>query len=165
MFSRTKGEQSKLQVRWLLRRDMDEVLSIERSSFECPWTEEEFRHCLRQSDCIGMVAEIDYEIVGFMIYGLRQSLLRILNVAVSPGMRRHGVGQQMVQRLIDKLAQQRRREIVLEVREPNLDAQLFFANSGFRAQSVLRNHYNDTDEDAYHMVYKLKTFLRAESAG
>ena len=147
------------QIRWLIRRDMDEVLEIERSSFEFPWTEEEFLTCLRQRNCIGTVAELDHEIVGFMIYELHQSMLRILNFSVSPTCRRRGVGQQMVQRLIDKLSQQRRREIVLEVRETNLDAQLFFANSGFKALSVLRNHYDDTCEDAYYMRYSLRASI------
>ena len=90
-----------------------------------------------------------------MIYELHQSMLRILNFSVSPNIRRQGIGTQMVQRLVDKLSQQRRREIVLEVRETNLNAQLFFANSGFRALSVLRNHYDDTMEDAYYMRYSL----------
>lgn len=157
--SKATDDQAELrtQIRWLIRRDMDEVLSIERGSFEFPWTEEEFLSCLRQRNCIGTVAELDHEIVGFMIYELHQSMLRILNFAVLPSARRKGVGRQMVQRLIDKLSQQRRREIVLEVRETNLSAQLFFAGCGFRALSVLRNHYDDTLEDAYYMRYSLKS--------
>ena len=144
------------QIRWLIRRDMDEVLGIERGSFEFPWTEEEFLCCLRQRNCIGTVAELDHEIVGFMIDELHQSMLRILNFAVAPKYRRQGVGRQMVQRLVDKLSQQRRREIVLEVRETNLSAQLFFSSCEFRALSVLRNHYDDTLEDAYYMRYSLR---------
>ena len=93
--------------------------------------------------------------VGFIIYELHKSLLRILNFAVAPDVRRNGIGKQMVQRLIDKLSQQRRNEIVLEVRETNVPAQLFFASSGFRAVTVLRGHYNDTSEDAYYMRYCL----------
>ena len=50
---------------------------------------------------------------------------------------------------------QRRREIVLEVRETNVPAQLFFSNNGFRAVTVLRKHYDDTCEDAYYMRYCL----------
>ncbi|MCA9065459.1 MAG: ribosomal protein S18-alanine N-acetyltransferase, partial [Planctomycetaceae bacterium] len=146
---------SRTQIRWLIRRDMDEVLSIERSSFQTAWTEEEFLCCLRQRNCIGTVAELDHKIVGFMIYELHKSMLRILNFAVATDFRRHGIGRQMVQRLVDKLSQQRRREIVLEVRETNLPAQLFFANSGFRAVTVLRNHFDDTCEDAYYMRYCL----------
>ncbi len=150
------GSGSSVLIRWLIRRDMDEVLAIERGSFEYPWTEEEFLCCLRQRNCIGTVAERDHRIVGFMIYELHQSMLRILNFAVSPDHRREGIGRQMVQRLIDKLSQQRRREIVLEVRETNLAAQLFFGACRFRALSVLRNHYDDTLEDAYYMRYSLR---------
>ena len=151
----TDDQALQVQIRWLIRRDMSEVLEIERSSFEYAWTEEEFLCCLRQRNCIGMVAEHEHEIVGFMVYELHKSKLRILNFAVAGSARRHRVGTQMVGRLIDKLSQQRRREIVLEVRETNLDAQLFFRSQGFRALSVLRGHYDDTAEDAYYMQFAL----------
>lgn len=147
--------EAQVQIRWLIRRDMPEVLAIERESFEFAWTEEDFLCCLRQRNCIGMVAEEDDEIVGFMIYELHKSKLRILNFAVAREYRRRHVGQQMVQRLIDKLSQQRRKEIILEVRESNLAAQLFFRSQNFRAVQVLRNHYDDTTEDAYYMRYRL----------
>jgi [ribosomal protein S18]-alanine N-acetyltransferase len=146
----------KVQIRWLIRRDMAEVLEIERSSFEFAWTEEDFLCCLRQRNCIGMVAEHDQRIVGFMIYELHKSSLHILNFAVAPDVRRLNVGGQMVDKLVDKLSQQRREEIVLEVRETNLSAQLFYRNCGFRAVCVLRNHYDDTAEDAYVMRYVLR---------
>lgn len=148
-------QQVRVQIRWLIRRDMPEVLEIERESFEFAWTEEEFLCCLRQRNCIGMVAELDHQIVGFMIYELHKSRLRILNFAVAPSARRLNVGSQMVGRLIDKLSQQRRKEIILEVRETNVPAQLFFKDKGFVAVSVLRNHYDDTAEDAYYMCYRL----------
>ena len=45
------------QIRWMIRRDMPEVLDIEQQSFEFAWTEEDFLCCLRQRNCIGMVAE------------------------------------------------------------------------------------------------------------
>jgi len=146
------------QIRWLIRRDMDEVLAIERGSFQYPWTEEEFLCCLRQRNSIGTVAESGGKLAivhGFMIYELSKHTLRILNFAVSPDARRRGVGSQMVQRLIDKLAQQRRTTINLEVRETNVAAQLFFSKRGFRAVSVLKNYYDDTDEDAYLMQYRI----------
>lgn len=145
-----------VQIRWLIRRDMPEVLEIEKTSFEFPWTEEDFLCCLRQRNCIGMVAEHDHRIVGFMIYELHKSKLHILNFAVAGDARRHGVGNQMVLRLIDKLSQQRREEIALEVRERNLDAQLFFKTQGFRAVSVLRQHYDDTEEDAYILQFRMQ---------
>ena len=144
-----------VQIRWLIRRDMADVLAIEAASFEYAWTEEDFLCCLRQRNCIGMVAERGGKIVGFMIYELHKAKLRLLNFAVAPAMRRQHVASQMIRRLVDKLSQQRRREIVLEVRETNLPAQKFFQKQGFLALGVLRDRYDDTTEDAYLMRYLL----------
>ncbi len=149
----------KVAIRWLIRRDMAEVLDIERTCFEHTWTEEDYLCCLRQRNCIGMVAESDHQIVGVMIYELHKSRLRILNFAVPPWCQRLGVGTQMVRRLVDKLSWQRRQEILLELRESNLAAQLFFRSQGFRAIAVLRRHYDDTAEDAYVMRYQPERFL------
>lgn len=144
-----------VQIRWLIRRDMPEVLDIEQESFEFAWTEEDFLCCLRQRNCIGMVAEHNHRIVGFMIYELHRDKLQILNFAVGSSYRRRSVGQQMVLRLVDRLSQQRRKEICLEVRERNLPAQQFFKSQEFKAVDVLRGHYDDTSEDAYLMRYSL----------
>ena len=143
-----------VHIRWMIRRDMTEVLNIESSSFEFPWSEEDFIRCLRQRNCIGMVAEQDERVVGFMIYELHKSRLHIINFSVHQDFRRRGIGTQMTDKLIGKLSHQRRDRISLEVRETNLSAQLFFRAGGFRAVSVLRDFYEDTTEDAYMMQYQ-----------
>lgn len=143
-----------VHIRWMIRRDMPEVLAIETSSFEFPWSEDDFIRCLRQRNCIGMVAEQDERVLGFMIYELHKSRLHIINFAVHEGHRRRGVGTQMCNKLVGKLSHQRRDRISLEVRETNLAAQVFFRNGGFRAVSVLRDFYEDTTEDAYMMQYQ-----------
>lgn len=143
-----------VHIRWMIRRDMPEVLYIEDRSFEFSWSEEDFIRCLRQRNCIGMIAEHNERVVGFMIYELHRNRLHVLNFAVHPDFRRRGVGTQMVRKLISKLSPQRRSRIMLEVRETNLDAQLFFRELGFRAVSLLRDFYEDTTEDAYLMQYR-----------
>jgi ribosomal-protein-alanine N-acetyltransferase len=150
-----RSDQPKLRVhiRWMIRRDMPEVLAIEQASFEFPWFEEEFVRCLRQRNCIGMVAEHAERVVGFMIYELHKTRLHILNFSVASDVRRRGVGRQMIDKLLGKLSSQRRTRITLEVRETNLAAQLFFRASGFRATSVLHEFYDDSPEDAYLMQY------------
>ena len=146
----------RVHIRWMIRRDMPEVLAAEEESFEFPWSEEEFLRCLRQRNCIGMVAEHDERVVGFMIYELNKTRIHVLNFAVARDFRRLGVGRQMISKLIAKLSSQRRTRVTLEVRERNLPAQLFFRSSGFRAVSVLRNFYQDTPEDAYLMQYRYR---------
>ena len=154
--SSDQRQQTRLHIRWMIRRDMADVLEIENENFEFPWSEDEFIRCLRQRNCIGMVADQDDEVVGFMVYELHKTRLHVLNFAVSRGHCRKGIGRRMVQKLVGKLSQQRRTRLVLEVRETNLAAQLFFRSLGFRAVNVLKDYYDDTTEDAYVMQYRYR---------
>ncbi|MEK6234481.1 MAG: GNAT family N-acetyltransferase, partial [Planctomycetales bacterium] len=92
-------------------------------------------------------------IVGFMIYELQKTRLHLLNFAVQSKQRRRRVGSQMIEKLTGKLSPHRRNQILLEVRETNLPAQLFFRAVGFSAMGVLRDFYDDSTEDAYEMKY------------
>ena len=149
----TSQAQVRVHIRWMIRRDMPEVLAIEHAGFEFPWCEEEFLRVLRQRNCIGMVAELGERVVGFMIYELHKNKLNILDFAVHPEFRRQGVASQMVGKLVGKLSSHRRTRIVLHVRETNLPAQVFFRAQGFKAIEVVREHFQDTTEDAYLMNY------------
>lgn len=145
----------KYHFRWMIRRDMPEVLAIEQSVFAAPWLENDFLERLRQRNCIGMVAEHDDQIVGFMLYELHRNHLRLLEFAVHPNRQRDGVGSAMADKLKSKLSNHRRVKIVEHVRETNLDAQRFFRSMGFKAVKIEREAFEDTGEDAYVMEYRI----------
>ena len=155
----TEADRLRIQLRWMIRRDMPEVLAIEQEAFEFPWSDEDFTRCLRQRNCIGMVAEVGDSVVAFMIYELHRTRLHVLNFAVRRSHRRVGIGTQMMGKLFAKLSVERRDRILLEVRERNLPAQVFFRSLGYRAITVLKDFYEDSTEDAY-----LMQFLSAEAA-
>jgi len=146
-----------VHIRWMIRRDMPEVVRIEKRSSGFPWWEEDFICYLRQRNCIGMVAEYENQILGFMVYQLYRTRIDISKLAVHPMWRHLGVGSQMISRLLDKLSLQRRSQITINVRETNLAAQWFLYENGFRAISVLRNFYEDSLEDAYFMRLNMGT--------
>lgn len=154
-------QEVRVHIRWMIRRDMPEVLTIEAANFEFPWSEEEFIRCLRQRNCIGMVAEYEGRVVGFMVYELQKTRIHLMNLAVAAGYQRRGIGSHMLGKLISKLSNQRRNRIILAVRETNLGAQLFFRANGFRAVSILHGFYEDTPEDAYLMQYRYRPERRA----
>lgn len=154
---------SRVHLRWMIRSDLPEVVSIEAGSFEFPWPEEDFIRCLRQRNCLGYVAEFGGRVRGFMVYQIFKNRLHVLNFAVHPDYRRMLVGAALVGKLKSKLSTTRRR-LMLEVRETNLGAQMFFAAQGFRAISVLRDFYDDTPEDAYLFQYRLPV-AREQPAG
>ena len=144
----------RVYIRWLVSRDMEEVLEIERESFEFPWTREDYTRCLRSRNCIGMVAEYNEQVVGYMIYELGKNKIQLLNLATAEPFRRCGVATQMIAKLTGKLSLQRRNRITFEIRETNLPAQLFFRSTGFRATQVLKNYYEEMQEDAYFMQFR-----------
>lgn len=142
---------SEYDIRWMIRRDMVSVLDIEERCFENAWTGDSFIRCLRQRTCIGMVAKLGDKVVGFMIYELHRKAYFVINFAVHPEFQRKGVGKAMVDKLFSKLSESRRSRILLEVREVNLNAQLFFKSQGFIAVGIVKDSFDDTDEDAYLM--------------
>lgn len=144
----------RVHIRWMIRRDMADVLRIERAAFEFPWREDDFIRCLRQRNCIGFVATIGDDVVGFMVYELQKKSLHVLNFAVDPDYRGVRVGSQMVEKLVGRLTPHKWNRITLDVRETNLPAQKFFASHGFRAVKVLRDYYDDADEDAYLFEFR-----------
>ena len=150
-----------VNIRWMIRRDMPEVMAIEFASFEWWWSESDFINCLRTRNCIGLVAEYNEKVIGYMVYELHKRRYHVLNFAVHPEYRRKGIGKAMVADIQRKLwsdsnvacVERRRTAILLEVRERNLDAQLFWRQCGFRYVRTLRGFYDDTSEDAYQMAH------------
>lgn len=155
MEATTKPQQQlDVQIRWMIRRDMPEVLAIEQDCFQFPWSEEVFLVFLKQRNCIGMIAEHKGRVVGYMVYELHRDLLQLVNFAVSPAYHREGVGSQLIEKLKGKLSQQRRRKIADHVRETNLPMQLFLKSQGFSCRAVEREAFDGIGEDAYVFVFK-----------
>ena len=144
----------KIYIRHFVRADTPSLLAIERESFDNPWRESDFRLVMSQRNCIGMAAECQNKIVGYFAYEhLHGKKIRLLNIAVSPIMRRGGIGRLMIDKLKEKLGVSVKK-LIAEVRESNLAAQIFLRSCGFRAVNVLVDYWEDTDEDAYLFLYR-----------
>ena len=155
LMSLFQGKEVQVQVRWMVRRDFAQVLAIEQACFEFPWTEEEFLQCLQQRNCLGMVAEYEGRIVGFVIYETPKSRIFVTNIATDPEFQRHGIARQMIQKLVAKMIYQRRQKIAIEIRETNIPALLCFRALGFRTALIRKNFYDNQSEDAYVLQYRL----------
>jgi len=143
--SRSKCEPVSVHIRWMIRRDMEEVMAID-ASVGLEWDEQDFIRCLRQRNCIGMVAEIDEKVVGHMIYELHKSRLHVLNFGVAAESQARTIGTQMIDKLKGKLSKERRNRITFEIDETNIGAQLFLSRLGFFASEV--------DEGDYKFVFR-----------
>jgi len=155
--SETPRREPPSDTRCLLRRlaptDLPALLAIERQSFEYPWSADDFRRALAHCRVRGLAAIRGNRFVGYLIYAIRRSDLRLLSMAVAPAARGRGVGRRLAMALLDRLRAHGRRRVSLLVRDRNLPAQLFFRGLRFRAVKVLRQ-YLDNGEDAYLMRYQ-----------
>ena len=151
----------RVHIRWMIRRDMAEVLDIEQLCFPDPYTEDEFVHFLRARNCIGMVCDCEIagveRVLGFMVYDLHKTRIKLIDFAVLPSFQRMGIGRQMVEKLKGKLgAPKGRSSIEVLISENNLDGQLFFKRMGFRCTDIVRGAYDSTDADGYKFIYRVK---------
>jgi len=148
---------AQLNIRWAIRKDMEAVMQIENDCFPIPWSDADFHRALCRREIIGLVAEIEECVVGFVIYEFRADRLIVLNFAVRPDCQRRGIGTALVNKLKSKLRPERRKRITLHARESNIIAQKFFSSQGFRALGVKRDLYQctETNEDAYLFQYRL----------
>ncbi|MEK7664148.1 MAG: GNAT family N-acetyltransferase [Patescibacteria group bacterium] len=119
-------ECTRVHIRWLIRRDMPEVLAIEQASFQEPWTEEEFLYYMRQRNTIGMVADLSEKVVALFTYELHEKHICLINLAVHPNYRNQGIGRQCMARLQSKISPERRTKIVALVPKSHEKLRSFF---------------------------------------
>ena len=130
---------SDLHIRWHIRRDLPEMLAIDAASYRKAWTEERFLACMRKRNCISMTAEVRSTVVGFMTYELEADRFVLIRLAVDPAWRFHGIGGEMVSKLVSKLGRPRREEVDAFVSERNVAGHLFLASHGFQCVGSQRS--------------------------
>ena len=142
-----------LNIRWMIKRDTPEVLDIEAEGFGSDaMSEKELVNLLRMRNAIGMVIEDDNEIVGYMIYMLEKTSIRLERIAVK--YEREGIGTALIERLKRKIGNERQRiRLVAIIPETYLGAQLFARAMGFRCNRVSRcvflDYFGEPTIDGY----------------
>jgi len=148
---------NKASPRLVLRSDLHGIAEVEQTCFSSPWTSEDFAKCLDRKHCNGLVIEVDNKIIAFLIYEVRRRSIQLINLGVRPDVRRKGLGSKLIKKLISYMVDSDCSKLRVEMRETNLDAQLFLNSLGFKATAVVRGHFTDTGEDMYQMSFDLSS--------
>lgn len=135
-------------IRLMTRADLPAVLAIERSVFTVPWTPVTFRTLMRQAGARLWVAERDGEVIGYAAVWAVLDQAELGNVAVAPEHRRRGVASTLVTTVLRWLEERRVREVFLEVRASNREAQRLYERHGFRPVGRRKGYYSRPREDA-----------------
>ena len=145
-------------------KDFPQMMEIERSSFDVPWTEAELVRVLytRNVSCV-LLKSVTFlrqdSVLGYVFYRTERKRLDVWNLAVRLDCRRSGYGSRLITYLKERAERGTRKMLEAEISEQNLVGHLFFRANGFCATEVLRDYYGE-DHDAYRMVWDSMPFCR-----
>lgn len=145
-----------IKIRPMLNRDILSVVEIDKKSYSQPWGVNEFYREINYNR-FGryFVVEIDKKIVGYIGSWFLGDLIHITTVAVDPEYRRRGIGEMLMNFIIDMGKGEKVKKVVLEVRVSNLVAQKLYEKLGFKIEKIKKEYYPDNKEDAYYMVKEI----------
>ncbi len=134
---------------------LTDILNIERVSFPSPWGREAFEHEVRNpmSRFWGILS--DNGLVAYICFWVAAGEIHLMNIAVHPEMRKRGLGQALMDKLVQIGAEEGVRKIWLEVRPSNETARTLYSGMGFTEVGRRRRYYTDTGEDAIVMALTL----------
>ena len=89
-----------------------------------------------------------------MVYETQKSRVRIKSIATHPKYQRQGFGRKMIEALVIKLKKLNYQEIIAEVREADLDTQVFLREMGFKGFQN-RPEYCEYRKTNYVFVYTI----------
>ena len=136
---------------------VDEVLEIERLSFTDPWSREMFRSELEVGG--GTYARMALRggtLAGYLLAVLIEDEAHLGNLAVHPSERRSGVGQKLLDDLLETARANGITRITLEVRRSNENARKFYFRNEFIDVAMRKNYYRNPHEDAIVMLRSLR---------
>lgn len=128
------------------------VAELERQCFSAPWSEGALREELDNDCACFLVAEHQNMVCGYIGCHIVLDEGYIANVAVSPALRRQGIGRQLVQEMIRQAKQRGLAFLTLEVRESNLPAIDLYTSCGFVRVGIRKKYYTNPTESAVLMT-------------
>jgi [ribosomal protein S18]-alanine N-acetyltransferase len=139
-----------IEVRRLTYADLPQVVAIERRSFTTPWSLAMFVLEMSKPSGICLGAQLDGELVGYLVCSRYDTVWHVMNVSVDPDRRRRGIASAMLVHLLERIGDPEA-QFTLEVRRSNAGAVALYERFGFRSIGVRPRYYQDNGEDAVVM--------------
>lgn len=137
--------------------DIQGVFNISNSCFSTPWSLDSIKSELNNPLAKYIVAtDKDSDlVVGFIGVWIVVGEASITNIAVDKNYRKLGIGNKLLESLINLCNDLNCTLINLEVRESNITAQNLYKKYGFIVDGIRKGYYEDNKEDAILMTKNL----------
>ena len=141
-------------VRPAAASDIAAICLLEQGCFPDPWSEEALYRDLVGNPSAHYLAAFlpDGQLTGYIAWWQILDDVDIVNLAVDPTWRRHGIGWRLLCSLIDLAGESGAGRIHLEVRESNQAARHLYDRAGFHQIGMRNGYYTCSGENAITML-------------
>lgn len=143
-----------IEIMQMTLSDLDNISSTLQTCFDDFWNYNILKSELENPNSKYIVAKMEETIIGFA--GIIDTLdqMEITNIVVRKDMRNKGIGNILLNKLIQLSKGNQKNTIFLEVNSNNLNAIKLYEKNGFKKVGLRKKYYNNTD-DAILMNLKI----------
>ena len=130
-----------LKLREMAMADLPQLMVLENTNYDFPWTEGVFADCLRVNGyCCWGFQRAD-EIVGYAVLSVAAGEAHVLNITIRKQYRNQGLAKRLMGRMQTLAAEQGADMLFLEVRATNKSAISLYISLGFNEIGHRRGYY------------------------
>jgi ribosomal-protein-alanine N-acetyltransferase len=146
---------SNIKILPLAENLIEDVYIISKLSFTIAWSKASIKKELDNKFAKYIVIKQNNIVVGFAGMWNIVGEAHITNIAVHPEYRGIGLGNTVIEALLDLCKKEKISAITLEVRKSNIPAQNLYKKFGFVEEGIRKAYYMDNKEDAIIMWKRL----------
>lgn len=132
------------QLRPLRVEDLLAVTQISTAGGYSNWNEVTFESCFKENYRAWVLVN-DEEIMGFLVFLMNLDEIEILNIGVLAKDQRKGLAAYLIKQLLEFSAENKMKQIFLEVNQSNLPAIQLYGKQGFQQVGYRKNYYSKED--------------------
>ena len=136
---------------------LEEIIAIENSTFNKPWTKNQFKKdILSDTDSENWVYIMDELVAGYIFGWIIYDEFHLNNIAVHPEYLRRSIGKELIRHIISRVISHDIKVILLEVSANNIPAQKCYKSLGFTQRGIRKDYYSKGDDAILYYLDLIK---------
>ena len=150
-----REKEAEIIVRELKVEDSAAVAEMEQQIFSDSWSEKSVLETVQQKQSVCFAAEKAGHLLGYLLAYHAADEAEIARIAVQKEARRQGAAGKLMQALEHYCEEHKMEKLLLDVRESNEAARIFYTKNGFVEDGIRQGLYVNPSEDAVLMSRQL----------
>lgn len=126
-------------------KDFEQIKENLQKDFDDFWNANILESELKNDNSLYFVAKKEEKILGFIGIIKNIDFIEISNIVVKKDFRNKGIGNKLLQKIIEVAKQMKKNEIYLEVNEKNDNAIFLYEKNNFQKVGIRKKYYNGKD--------------------